>query len=119
MPVITITQPPTHKIGSTWRFVLRRKQPDGTPVNLTGLTVRSTFREQSVTGPVFDELTEGDGIEIDADAGLVKLELIATSTGQTVPAIWIYFDVEMTGADGDVWQSPTYRFKTEAEVTRD
>ena len=120
MPVVTITQPAAYKVGSTWAFVLTRKQPNGEPVDLTGLIVRAMFREESVAGPVFATLEDGAGIEIDAVNGRVTLELEAVSTGGAVPAIWVYFDVEMTNpVTGHVWQSSTYRFKTEAEVTRD
>ncbi len=117
MPVVTITQPPTHKCGSTWTFVLTRKQPDGTPVDLTGLTVRAMFRAGSVSGDVLATLTDGAGLSVDDESGRVMMTIDATTSATVTPGLWVYFDVEMTNAAGHVWQSSTYRFKTEAEVT--
>ena len=89
------------------------------PVDLTGLTIRSTFRIGSVFGPVLKTLAEGDGLVVEPTEGKVTLT-IENTLSATVPAgVWVYFDVEMINADGHEWQSPTYRFKTEAEVTRD
>ena len=123
MATITITRPDRHKVGSTWTLVLFRRYPDPDdpdtklPVDLTGLTIRSTFRIGSAFGPVLKTLTEGDGIEVTPLDGRVGMEIEGTLSA-TVPAgVWVYFDVEMVNSGGHVWQSPTYRFKTEAEVT--
>jgi hypothetical protein len=117
MPVVTITQPPTHKCGSTWTFVLTRKQPDGTAVDLTGLTIRAVCRVGAVDGEVLAELTDSTGITRDDLAGRIVMKIDATTSATAPPNRWIYFEAEMVAADGDVWQSPTYRFKTEAQVT--
>ena len=117
MPAITITQPAAYKLGSTWRFTHRRKQPDGSPVDLTGLAVRAMFRIGSVEGDVLATLTEGDGLTIDAAAGETAMEIDAETSATAPPNSWVFFDIEMTAVDGHVWQSSTYRFKTEAEVT--
>lgn len=118
MPVVTITQPETHKCGSTWTFVLTRTQPDGTPINLAGLTARAMFRAESVDGSVVAELTEGDGIAVDAADGRVVMTIDAATSAAIEPGIWVVFDVEMTDGAGYEWHSKTYRFKTEQQVTR-
>lgn len=125
MATITITKPDRHKVGSTWELVLFRRYPDPDdpdvklPVDLTGLTLRSTFRIGSVFGPALKTLIEGDGIEVDRLKGRTTL-VIENTLSATVPAgVWVYFDVEMLDSEGHAWQSPTYRLKTEAEVTRD
>ena len=125
MATITITNPDRHKVGSTWTLVLFRRYPDPDdpstklPVDITGLTIRSTFRIGSAFGPVLKTLTEGNGLVVEPTEGKVALT-IENTLSATVPAgVWVYFDVEMINADGHEWQSPTYRFKTEAEVTRD
>jgi hypothetical protein len=117
MPVVTITQPAAHKCGSTWTFVLTRRQPDGTPVDLAGLTVRAMFRAGSVSGDVLATLTDGAGLTISPAAGQVAMTIEATTSATVEPGAWVYFDVEMMSATGHVWQSSTYRFKAEAEVT--
>lgn len=118
MPVATITQPAAYKVGSTWRFTHRRKQPDGSPVNLAGLTVRAMFRIGSVDGDVLVTLADGAGLTIDAEAGKTTMEIGATTSATAPPNSWIFFDIEMTAVDGYVWQSKTYRFKTESQVTQ-
>jgi hypothetical protein len=116
MPVVAITEPAAYKVGSTWVFVLTRKDPDGVPIDLTGLTVRATFREGSVTGTEIVTLTEGDGITVVAADGQVTMTIDAEISATVAPGK-VFFDVEMVSAGGHVWQSPTYRIKTEAEVT--
>ena len=117
MPVVTITQPPTHKCGSTWTFTLTRKTPDGGPVNLSGLTTRAMFRVGAVDGEVVATLTEGAGLVTEAEAGRGRMTIDATTSATVTSGAPVFFDVEMTAVDGHVWQSPTYRVKTEAEVT--
>ena len=117
MPVVTITEPAAYKCGSTWEFVLTRKDSVGTPIDLTGLTVRAMFRATDPNGAVITTLTEADGITVDATAGQVTLTLPPSKTVLFTGILKVVFDVEMTKGD-DAWQSSTYRFKTEPEVTR-
>jgi hypothetical protein len=117
MPVVAITEPAAYKVGSTWTFVLTRKNPDGDPIDLTDLTVRATFRAGSVTGTEIATLTEGDGIAIIAADGQVTLTIDAVTSATAPAGTKVFFDVEMVSTSGHVWQSPTYRIKTEAEVT--
>lgn len=118
MSLITITEPPFYKLGSTWKFLLTRQNPDESPVDLGGLTVRAMFREKSVTGTAKATLTEGAGITVTAEDGQALLTVSAETSATFSPNSWVYFDVEMVNEDDDdTWQSDTYRFKTEAEVT--
>ena len=119
MPAITISEPEAYKVGSTWSFSLVRKQPNGEPVDLTGLIVRAMFRAVSVDGAVVVTLVEGGGIEVTDETGHVALTIDAEISASIATGIWVYFDVEMTNpATGHVWQSNTYRFRTEQQVTR-
>lgn len=118
MPIITITQPETFKLGSTWRFVVTRKNSDGSPIDLSGLAARAMFREESEDGPVKATLTDGDGIVVDAGAGRVMLTVDAQTSATFAPKAWVYFDVELAASATDTWQSFTYRFKTQQQVTR-
>ena len=112
-----VTLPSTYKVGSTWTFVLTRKDSENTPIDLTGLSVRAMFRANSVDGAVIATLTDAEGIVVDALAGQATLTLTPTQTSLFAPKSVAYFDVEMTSA-GYAWQSDTYKFKTEQEVTR-
>ena len=119
MAVLTITNPPSYKLGSTWKFPLRRRNKDtGDPINLTGLAIRAVFRNKFVTGDILTELTESNGGIIRDDVnGLVTLVVEASVSALAPADNWVYFEAEMVAADGDVFQSDTYRFMTEAQVT--
>jgi hypothetical protein len=119
MPVITVENPSAYKLGSTWKFPLRRKTLDpASPIDLTGLAIRAVFRTKSVTGPLLAELTEAnDGIARDDVNGQIIMTVSAGISALAPADNWVYFEVEMISASGDVWQSPTYRFRTEAQVT--
>lgn len=112
--------PDLYKVGSTWVFVLTRKiKSTGAPVVLTGQTVRAMFREGSVNGVALVTLQEGQGLALSASDGQVTMTLSAEQSVLFTPGSKVWFDVEMTAMDGFVWQSDTYNFKTQAEVTRD
>jgi hypothetical protein len=110
--------PKTYKVGSTWRFVLTRKSPAGVPIDLTGLAVRAMFRAASPSGLAVFTATELNAITIEAALGRVTIVLPPSQTVLFTSVPVVVFDIEMTLGD-DAWQSPTYKFKTEAEVTRD
>ena len=118
MPIVTITEPAAYKCGSTWTFVLTRKDAEGTPVDLTGLTVRAMFRAENTDGAVIATLTATDGLTIEPLLGRVTLTLPPSKTVLFAALAKAVFDVEMTNGD-DAWQSSTYKFKIEQEVTRD
>lgn len=109
------------KRGSTWRISITRKNPDLTPVDLTGLATRVMFREGGVDGTVIVEIDDAAGITIaDPTTGIIELELTAAQSALFTPGATVYFDVEQTDSvTGDVWQSVTYKFKVDQEVTRD
>ena len=109
------------KRGSTWTVQLTRKDNAGAAVDMTGLTTRAMFRDGSVDGPVVATLTDGNGITIaDPTTGVIALSLTATQSALFTAGSRVYFDIEQTDpVSGYVWQSPTYRFPVDQEVTRD
>ena len=109
------------KRGSTWTLSVIRKDPTGAPIDMTGLVTRVMFREGSVDGAVVVTLSDSDGITIaDPTAGVMLLLLTATQSALFTAGSRVYFDIEQTDpVSGYVWQSPTYRFSVDQEVTRD
>ena len=110
-----------YKRGSAWLIGIARKQSDGTPVDLTGMSARAMFRAGDEDGAVVVTLTdaEGGGIAVDADAGAVSLTLTPDQTTLFAAGDKVLFDVELTPDDGLIWQSPTYAFRVTQEITRD
>lgn len=121
MAVFTLTQDfygHSFKLGSTWAFQFTRKAGlSPALVDVTGLTSRVMFRPGGVDQPVALTISDAD-ITNGGVAGTVGFTLTPTQTALLLPAIWYYFDIEMTAVGGAVWQSPTMRFRTEQEVTR-
>lgn len=111
------------KRGSTWRIRLTRKDATGAPIDMTGLALatRAMFRGDSVDGSVVAILSHGDGITIaDPTSGVMLLSLTAAQSASFTAGSRVYFDIEQRDpVSGYVWQSPTYRFSVDQEVTRD
>lgn len=105
------------KVGSTWSFGIRR----GTqtlPINITGCTARSSFRSSSVNGPVVVTLDETTGLSIPSPAdGITQYVLTPAQTVLFPSGAKIYLDLELTDVGGVIWQSPTYYFTPDPEVT--
>ena len=108
------------KCGSTWLISITRKDPNGTPIDLTGQTVRAIFRSASVDGTVILTLTELNGLSIyTPENGTISIELSPVQTVLFPVGVRVYFDVEVTTtATSEVWQTPTYYVIAEQEVTR-
>jgi hypothetical protein len=110
------------KRGSTWLLRVRRKDENGDPVDITGLTTRAMFREGGVDEPVVITLDETSGIAVSIDPtnGIIDLEITATQSALFSPGAKVFFDIEQVNdVTGHVWQSQTYRFSVVQEVTRD
>lgn len=109
------------KRGSTWRIGITRKDSLGVAIDMTGLDTRSMFRESGIDGAVILTLDDAAGIEIaDPATGAMVLVLTAIQSALFAPGAKVYFDIEQTNSfTGEVWQSLTYYFKVDQEVTRD
>lgn len=106
------------KVGSTWTFRFTRKAGDpAVAVDITGLTSRVMFRADSVDGDVAKTVEDAD-ITNGGDEGTIEFPISATDSALFTAGIWYFFDIEMTAIDDNVWQSPTFKFQTEQEVTR-
>ena len=109
------------KRGSTWSVQLTRRDSAGAPIDMTGLATRAMFRDGSVDGAVIVTLSDSAGITIaDPTTGVMLLSLTAAQSASFTAGSRVYFDIEQRDpVSGYVWQSPTYRFSVDQEVTRD
>ena len=108
------------KRGSTWAIAIIRKDSAGVAVSLAGMTARSIFRTESVDGTIILTLNSENGLTIPTPAnGTMQISLSPVQTVLFPVGVDVYFDVELTTtATDEVWQSPTYKIKSEQEVTR-
>jgi hypothetical protein len=100
---------------------MTRENPTGTAVDLSGLVTRASFRAGSVGGSVLFTLTDGDGITISAPTtGVIEMKINRTRSALMTAGVTVYFDVEQTNpSDSEYeWQSRTYFFKPDEQVTR-
>jgi len=72
----------------------------GLPIDLTGATIRSIFRNRSKQGTAVSTFAIGTGITVtDATNGIFQIDAIT-------PIIWpvsiYYYDIEITFASGDI-----------------
>lgn len=110
------------KVGSYWPFTFTRKiqNPitlEWSVVDITGMTGRVIYRLSSVDGSIIHTVSSGS-ITVTGTEGKSEWGLMPAVTVLFTPNLWAYFDLELTPADGKVWQSGTMRFKPVQEVTR-
>tara|TARA_R110002153_G_scaffold59259_2_gene161951 strand:- start:5906 stop:6262 length:357 start_codon:yes stop_codon:yes gene_type:complete len=101
MSVAAIVQIDNQYKGDTYdgvQFTLLNTQ-DNTPIDLTGVAIKSQFRYDSKIGGIQKEITDGNGITIDdAVNGVFSIDSFIIDWS---PDIY-YFDVQITFANGIV-----------------
>lgn len=108
----------SRKVGSTWIFKIRRGT-ETSPIDLTGCTPRSAFREGSVDGSLILLMDGASGLSIpNPPDGYTWYKVNPAQSVLFPTGVKVFFDLEHTDAAGDVWQSPTYWFIPDPEVTR-
>lgn len=109
---ITIVQGATLDLTLTW------KDPDGSPVNLTGASARMNVRESTASSVTLLSLTTADGrITLGGVAGTIRLLLSAAVTA-TLSWTWGVYDLEIELAAGQVTRLLKGRVTVDPEVTR-
>ena len=108
------------KLGSTWYFyfVQKTRDPDTgveTAVSNAGCTARIIMRHGSESGDIV--LTIDAGITLGGADGSVAWTVLPTDTIKFTASQKVYFDIELTPVSGEIWQSPTFWFKTLPQVT--
>lgn len=81
--------------GSTWSFLVKTREKDGTYTDLTGYAARMTVRPSAESATVTASLTtENGGITLGGTAGTVDLLLTAVQTTALTAGNYVY-DLEL------------------------
>lgn len=109
---ITCQQGATLKRSITWR------NPNKTPINVTGYTARMHVRSTvDASTTVLELTTENSRITLGGVLGTITLRVEAPITTNLTPAIYVY-DLELVSGGGEVDRILEGNFVVKAEVTR-
>jgi hypothetical protein len=86
--------------GSTFNSIVTLKNQDGTPMNLTGFTVKSQFRKSYKSSQAFTFTAS----VFDATTGRIRLQLPA-NTSSAVRAGRYLFDIEITSPSSEKYRA--------------
>lgn len=112
-PYLTLTR------GDTWRIPWAWSQSDGSPIDLSGASIRWQLRDR-VDGELFASATSADDtLQIDAPETGHTLIVLAYSATEQVPPGGYVCDQELTFADGTRLSSPAVLVKVLGDVTID
>ena len=104
--------------GATYQLDITWKQPDGTPVNLTGYTARMQIRKTvKSTDPLISLTTTNGRITLGGAQGTVTLEIAAEDTADFTTFCGVY-DLEVEASDGTVTRLLEGQVEISREVTR-
>lgn len=82
--------------GTTFSSIISLTQQDGTPMDLTGYTVKSQFRKSYQSSSA----TSFTASVYDATAGKIRLQLVPTDTTSIQAGRYLY-DIELTSSSGE------------------
>ena len=82
--------------GTTFSSIITLTNQDGTPMNLTGYTVKSQFRKSYQSSSATSFTTS----IYDAAAGKIRLQLSPTDTSGVQAGRYLY-DIELTSGSGE------------------
>lgn len=66
--------------GATFGLVITHENPDGTPINLTGMTARMQIRDSADDSLILELTTENGRITLGGTAGTITLAVTAADT---------------------------------------
>lgn len=81
--------------GSDWYLTVTYKNPNGTPINLTGYTAALQLRSLPESPTAVLSLSTGSGITITGATGVVDIHATATQT-RAIDEGTYYYDLEIT-----------------------
>lgn len=93
----------------TWR------NPDGTPINLTGYTAEMRVARNKGGTLVLNPTTENGQIEITALSGLILINVDAADTLDVESGIYVY-EVDLTSSNGTVTRLLEGQFVVDGRV---
>ena len=104
--------------GATYQLDITWKQPNDTPVNLTGYTARMQFRKnKNATEVLFSGTTSNGIITLGGTAGTIAIRIPATTTDDFTFGCALY-DLELESAGGIVYRLVEGSVEVSKEVTR-
>jgi hypothetical protein len=106
--------------GATFSLVVTWKNPNGTPIDLTGYTARMQARAKydSPNPPLFSlTSTPAAGLVLGGVAGTVTITIDAATTAGLVPGQYVY-DLEVVSSGGIVTRLIEGRCIVSPEVTK-
>lgn len=104
--------------GETFNRLLRWKNPDMTPVDISGMTARMQLRVSAKSSTAALELTEANGgITLDGVEGTIRLYIPAETMSALQPIVYVY-DLELEDQMGNAERLIWGKFRVRPEVTR-
>lgn len=103
--------------GATLNLVLTWRNPDGSPIDVTGYTAKMQVRASKADSTALLTLQTGSGITLGGAAGTITLNASASATGGIDAGGYVY-DLEMTSSDGTVTRLIEGAFTVSGQVTR-
>lgn len=80
--------------GATFNLVLTWRNPDQSPIDVTGYTAKMQVRTSKSAESAVLTLTDGDGITLGGVDGTITLTASATATGDIAEGTYVY-DLEL------------------------
>ena len=103
--------------GATFNLVLTWRNPDQSPVDLTGYIGKMQVRASKADASAVLTLETGSGITLGGTSGTVTLNASATATGALDAGTYVY-DLELTSSGGNVTRLVEGAFTVSGQVTR-
>ena len=103
--------------GSDWYLTVTYKNPNGTPINLTGYTAALQLRSLPESPSAVLSLSTGSGITITGATGVVDIHATATQT-RAIDEGTYYYDLEITSPATIVTRLIQGQAVVSPEVTR-
>jgi len=103
--------------GSDWYLTVTYKNPNGTPINLTGYTAALQLRSLPESPTAVLSLSTGSGITITGATGVVDIHATATQT-RAIDEGTYYYDLEITSPATIVTRLVQGQAVVTPEVTR-
>ena len=103
--------------GATFNLVLTWRNPDQSPIDVTGYTAKMQVRVSKSDSTAVLTLQTGSGITLGGTAGTITLNASATATNSLDAGTFVY-DLELTSSNGTVTRLIEGSFTVSGQVTR-